>query len=165
MNKTRYEYTAEDVAAGYVYRGGRLYLTSDRGRGKKGARAGRLNPRNGYRYVSIKGRDQLEHRVIFLLHHGYLPDYVDHINGDKADNRIENLRATTNGQNLRRAAEARPVQNASGHLGVYINMSGNYYGQVTMRGQRRSTRAYEDPEKAARARALLLERMKREVGE
>ena len=35
------------------------------------------------------------HRIIFLMHHGYLPDVVDHINRDILDNRIENLRAAT----------------------------------------------------------------------
>jgi hypothetical protein len=38
-------------------------------------------------YVSV-------HRVCFLLHYGYLPDMVDHINGDIKDNRASNLRAT-----------------------------------------------------------------------
>jgi hypothetical protein len=35
------------------------------------------------------------HRLIFLMHHGYLPKYIDHINGIKTDNRIENLREAT----------------------------------------------------------------------
>ena len=35
----------------------------------------------------------LMHRMVFLLAHGYLPETVDHINGDRSDNRIENLRA------------------------------------------------------------------------
>ena len=35
------------------------------------------------------------HRAVFAYHHGYYPVTVDHINGDRADNRIENLRPAT----------------------------------------------------------------------
>lgn len=38
-------------------------------------------------YVSL-------HRICYLIHHGELPDVVDHVNGDVTDNRIENLRAS-----------------------------------------------------------------------
>ena len=40
-----------------------------------------------------KKRRVLMHRLVFLLVHKYLPETVDHINGDPADNRPENLRA------------------------------------------------------------------------
>ena len=41
------------------------------------------------------------HRVVWFIHYGVVPNYIDHINGDRADNRIENLRATTPSLNLR----------------------------------------------------------------
>lgn len=53
----------------------------------------------GYRSICVKGKQQLAHRLIFLYHHGYLPKYIDHINNDRLDNRIENLRECTNQQN------------------------------------------------------------------
>jgi hypothetical protein len=60
--------------------------------------AGWVNKR-GYIETKVNGRCVKVHRLIFLMHHGYLPTEVDHINGDKLDNRIENLRAATKSQN------------------------------------------------------------------
>lgn len=52
---------------------------------------------NGYLGTGIllegKIKRVLMHRMVFLLAHGHLPATVDHINGDRSDNRIENLRA------------------------------------------------------------------------
>ena len=53
----------------------------------------------GYRRVSIDGIRYQVHRICFLHYHGYLPEVVDHINRDKLDNRICNLRGTTNSKN------------------------------------------------------------------
>lgn len=55
----------------------------------------------GHRYARIK-IDNMEfklHRVIFLYHKGYLPEIIDHINGNCYDNRIENLREANTYQN------------------------------------------------------------------
>lgn len=60
--------------------------------------AGTING-NGYRQIYIDSRIYPEHRIIFLYHHGWLPKYIDHINGIRTDNRIENLRPCTQQQN------------------------------------------------------------------
>lgn len=55
---------------------------------------------NGYLQIQINKKTYRSHRLIFLYHHGYLPEFIDHINGIKNDNRIENLRPATKSQNL-----------------------------------------------------------------
>lgn len=61
------------------------------------------------------------HRAIFLMHHGYLPNVVDHINRIKDDNRIENLRAATRAQNNR---------NKPAPKGYHTNPHGTGSGKV-----------------------------------
>lgn len=72
---------------------GKLIWKINRAHCKAGMRAGCVNPRNFYRQVYIDNKKYLEHRIIFLMYHGYLPPMVDHINQVVSDNRIENLRA------------------------------------------------------------------------
>jgi len=55
--------------------------------------------KKGYRVGSIFDKDYKAHRIIWLMHFGYLPDQIDHINGIKSDNRVENLREVTNHEN------------------------------------------------------------------
>ncbi len=56
----------------------------------------------GYRQVVINRCVIRAHRVAWALHYGHWPEsQIDHINRDRADNRIVNLRLATNGQNAR----------------------------------------------------------------
>ena len=69
---------------------------------KSGARAGSKKDHRGYRAIRVKGKNYQEHRVAWVLCFGSFPNgEIDHINGVKDDNRIENLREVTRSVNCR----------------------------------------------------------------
>lgn len=69
-----------------------------------------------YLATLIDKKYETVHRIIFAMHHGYMPEQVDHIDHDGMNNRIENLRASNSKDNSRNL----PMQksNKSGHIGV-----------------------------------------------
>ena len=99
----------------YEYRDGDLYWKNCRFKKQIGTKAGALR-KDGYRVVLLDNKTVLAHRVIFLMHHGYVPDVIDHINQNQTDNRIENLRASDRSRN---AHNRKPMAtNKSGVSGV-----------------------------------------------
>ena len=98
------------------YRKGKLYRRTAKGGRKIGNIAGHILP-SGYCQVNICGERHSAHRLIYLMHHKYLPDYVDHANRNPRDNRIVNLRACTKSQNCQNQKINR--QNKSGNKGVF----------------------------------------------
>lgn len=84
----------------FEYRDGlliRKFSTSNRI--KAGDVSGSLNS-YGYLKSCINGIQYLNHRIIFFMHKGYLPKYVDHVDRDKLNNRIENLRGCDATENV-----------------------------------------------------------------
>lgn len=74
------------------------------------------NHGNGYKSGGLNGRTIYAHRAIWALIHGEWPGEIDHINGDRSDNRLINLRIVTRLENTRNARMAR--NNSSGVTGV-----------------------------------------------
>lgn len=85
--------TQSDVQSVLEYKDGVLYW-------KKSGRSSSYKDAKEYMRIGIGGKRYLQHRIIYLLFHGYLPSVVDHIDGDTTNNKIENLRAATNTENL-----------------------------------------------------------------
>lgn len=72
----------------------------------------------GYNIIGIDRQPRRAHRLAWLYCFGRLPEQnIDHINGDRSDNRITNLRDVSYAENSRNAA--RPVINTSGVHGVF----------------------------------------------
>jgi len=55
----------------------------------------------GYKRVKINYKHYFVHRIIFMMHHGFLPKYLDHIDCNRTNNKIENLREATLKENCR----------------------------------------------------------------
>lgn len=85
------------IAEVFDYQDGGLKYKIAQGSKSAGAIAGTRN--KGYWQVGLDGKRYQAHRIIFAMHHGFLPEQVDHIDGDKLNNKIENLRQATNAQN------------------------------------------------------------------
>ena len=86
---------------------------------KNGVKAGSpvgTKDKDGYLKTLIKRKPYRVHRLVWIMHHGYEPKVLDHINGISYDNRIENLReATLSQNNLNRRMHKR---NITGYKGV-----------------------------------------------
>lgn len=90
--------TQELVKEYFTYKDGELFHNRDISQIRKGDRAGGVNC-TGYMIVRIDGKRFLTHRVIFLLINGYLPEFIDHADGNQLNNKVENLRPCTKSQN------------------------------------------------------------------
>jgi hypothetical protein len=87
---------------------------------KKTGKVVTCNPTKHHRYlrIGIDGKPQALHRMIFLYHHGYLPKVTDHIDGNRLNNRIENLRACTQSENCLNSKHR--VTSTSPYKNVYL---------------------------------------------
>ncbi|CAN7192555.1 HNH endonuclease [Acidovorax sp. LjRoot117] len=89
----------------------------------------------GYIGIRVDGRRYLAHRLAWLYVHGVFPDgYIDHINGNTSDNRIENLRAVTQSENMHNTKLRR--DNTSGFRGVSMNKQTKHWvAQLRLQGK------------------------------
>lgn len=104
---------------------------------------------NGYVRVYVDGRPHYAHRLAWMLHYQEQPPaLIDHINGDRADNRIRNLRASNkrlNSQNVKRARR----DSASGLLGASPSKTGlSWVAQIVVDGRYHRLGTFKTPEAA-----------------
>lgn len=98
---------------------GKFYWLKDtRSKGKAGHEAGSTNER-GYVVIGVHGRRIYAHVVAWLFEKGEYPLNLDHINGNRTDNRIVNLRSVTTQENTWNTIKHK--YNTSGTLGVCWN--------------------------------------------
>lgn len=104
----------------------------------------------GYRQIKINGKQYAAHRLAwFIVYHEWPARELDHINGDKLDNRITNLREATRSQN--QAAISRHRDSAQPFKGVQRLPSGRWRAHITKDYKRRHVGVYDTPEEASAA--------------
>ena len=149
--------TYDEAIEAFEYRNGELFWKIKPAmRVQIGDKAGFFDGR--YLRVRRKDKSHLVHRIVFLMHYKHLPDEIDHINGDKLDNRIENLRKATRSQN--QYNKSIMSNNTSGHRGVTWNNQKNKWAvRVFVAGKVHRLGFYDDLEiaglVASEARASL----------
>lgn len=108
-----------------IYESGRLMWRKS-GTGRKVA-AGSVTSL-GYCHIEIKINNKRcifkRHQLVFLYHHGYIPECVDHIDRDRSNDKIENLRAVTMSQN---SANKKISTGKNPHRGVSFEAQSNTY--------------------------------------
>lgn len=117
----------------FDYKDGQLInKTKRRSQVEIGAPAGHKTVR-GYVNIRVDGKMYKAHRLIYLYHHSVMPDMVDHIDCDRTNNRIENLRPCTKSENgMNRAgsygkAAARNVYRRGDKFQVHMKREGRSY--------------------------------------
>lgn len=117
-----------------------------------GAEAGSLNG-NGYRAVKIDGKRFMCHRIIYEMLIGEIPEgmVIDHINGNKLDNDISNLRVASVSLNARNCRMN--SKNKSGFNGVsFYPRTGRYVAFSRSHGKHVHIGYFETMEDACNAR-------------
>lgn len=107
---------------------------------------------DGYRHGSLFGRLFQAHRVIWLLVHGRWPSaLIDHRNGARTDNRIENLQEASDAKNARNQRQR--SDNTSGVTGVsFSRQKRKWRAGIMINGQTKHLGHFDNLDAAAAAR-------------
>jgi len=128
------------------------WLVKPQGRVAMGAAAGSLSSK-GYRYIKVRGASHRASRLAWFFANGdWPPDGidVDHVNGDRADDRIVNLRLATTQENCRNRGVSRT--NTTGLKGVHRH-KGRYIARISAADKRLYLGSYKTAEEAHAAYA------------
>lgn len=107
---------------------------------------------NGGFFGTVYAKSYLAHRIAWLLYYGEWPTHeIDHINGVRADNRIENLRDVTHRINLRN--QKRKSTNKTGFSGISKTRAGDKWCvRVRVDGSKKTIGTFATLEDAISAR-------------
>jgi hypothetical protein len=118
---------------------------------KVGNIAGCLCKKTGYIIVSVKDKTYPLHRIVWMYLYGKFPkEQIDHINCNRSDNRLINLREATNQENQRN--KKLRSDNKSGYIGVsWFNRDSKWKADIRIDGKTKHLGYYDTPEEASDA--------------
>lgn len=113
---------------------------------------------SGYRNGRIFDKGHRAHRVIWAIVHGESPAMeIDHIDGDRTNNRIDNLRHINGAENQRNKGINK--NNTSGVLGVCRDTSRNkWLARIWANGREVTLGRFDELEEAVSARKVAIEK-------
>jgi hypothetical protein len=104
----------------------------------------------GYYTGALFSKQYLAHRVIWKIVYGYWPDQVDHINGNRKDNSLINLRETNSSGNSRNSRLR--SDNKTGYHGIYPSRSGKWWCRIKVGSEVKHLGTFDSLEIAIKAR-------------
>lgn len=153
MMNIKKELTQERVKELFDYNKltGELIRKIDVGKTKIGQIAGCLS--KGYYYTIIDKKRYSNHRIIYLWHHGHVPNIIDHIDRCTTNNRIENLRPVTKSQNNQNTDLQ--SNNTTGVRGVsFCKQKNKFRVRIKLDGKEKHLGFYDTIEEAKIAREV-----------
>lgn len=115
--------------------------------------------KDGYVQVQVKGRKLLAHRVAWAIHFGEWPTgVIDHVNGDRTDNRIANLRDATHRLNAENRRATNP-NSKSGLLGAHVRRDSQWRAEIMVNGKRHRLGDFSTPKEAHQAYLVAKRRL------
>ncbi|AGF87895.1 HNH endonuclease [Salmonella phage FSL SP-126] len=120
------EISSEILLNLFNYKDGNIYWKQWKKGRSRNLIAGTINNK-GYLKVTIDGKQMYAHRIVWIMHNGNIDDgyEIDHINHNRSDNRIENLRIVTRSENAKNLSMA--ANNKTGFTDVFFNKKRNKY--------------------------------------
>lgn len=129
------------------------YATS-RGKVKRGEIAGGKH-KSGAIYLRILGKKELAHRIAWLYIYGYLPVEIDHIDQNRGNNKLSNLRDVSHNINMKNKPKYK--NNTTGVAGVSIDKRcGKYRAYININGKHKGLGYFTSLELAIAAREKAL---------
>lgn len=128
-----------------------------------GTEAGCIN-KEGYRQISLNGRQYLSHRLAWFLHYGEWPkQYLDHVDGIRTNNSISNLKDVSHQENMNNKDASRKALNKR-YPGVSYDAKEKLFKAVAEYGDKKEVVGlFDDPKLAYMARVDRIEEMREEA--
>lgn len=128
----------------FFYENGLLFHKTNKGKARVNKPVG-WKEKNGYWSTNVHGIRYRLHRLVYQFHHDNCPEFLDHIDNNRDNNTIENLRPATSTQN---GANRRPSRkNKIGLKGVCFD-NNRYKANIKVKGKSYHLGYFDTPEEA-----------------